>query len=196
MKLIFLLFLSILSYSIEENIFNVYGKITKTEPLTITQSSNSHCVFLDTNEFGSNTKNIEIYATAYNGAFTDFYMYYKYTNTQPTVNQNVALSSSARYDSSSGSNYYYDFYDDFTFYFKIPKSTERYLYLSIPYLTPHFGCSYKVEIGVSKEFPLWALIIIIIVSSAIIIGGIIATIFFIRKRRAKSRNSSLKDPIN
>ena len=141
MKLIFLLILAILSYSIEERTCTVYGSISKSNYLTIKPDNKYYCVYLDTNDFDSNTKEIEIYATVYNGRFTETFMYYGFTNNIVSSDKYAVLYVTKYNDyssySSSNSYYYnnYRYYDDFTYYFKIPKQTERYLYLSVPYST-------------------------------------------------------------
>jgi len=50
-----------LSYSTEERTCKIYGSITKSNYLTIKPDNKYYCVYLDTNDFDSNTKEIEIY---------------------------------------------------------------------------------------------------------------------------------------
>ena len=183
MKLIFLLILAILKSSIQSSSCTVYGQITKSKSLNV--GNNGYCVYLDTNEFDSKTDVIEIYVTAYNGLFKEFYMYHGSTNTQPYSGQGVSLSSSKYYDHSSYSNDYTSYYDKITYYFKIPKTNNRYLYLSIPNFWVYYGFSYSVEIGVSTSLPLWLIIVIVCI---VIIIAIISTIVgrIIRRRRRES----------
>ena len=178
MKLIFLLILAFLKYSIEATQWERVGYISKSQSYTLRTNSASSCVYLDTNEFSSDISYIEIYVTTYNGRFTTQDMYYEYSD---SVVSTIDLSSYKRYDYSSYSSYYNDYYDDFTYYFKIPKRNYRYLYLSI-LRTYYWGWNSRVEIGVSSGLAVW-IIAVIVVAAIIIIGGIITTIICCRRRR-------------
>ena len=193
MKLIFLLILPILNCETVYTICKIYASISKTSYKTIypdyTSSSNSICVYLDTNEFNSDDKYIEIYTTVYNGRFIRSDIYYDSTNIQPYYNQELSLTKKTGYDYSSysSSNSYtynsYHFYEDFTYYFKILKPNNRYLILHVPNSENYFWRSgYRVEIGVSSGLAVW-IIIIIVVAAIIIISGIITTIICCRRRR-------------
>ena len=171
MKLIFLLILAFLKYSIEATQWERVGYISKSQSYTLRTNSASSCVYLDTNEFSSDISYIEIYVTTYNGRFTTQYMYYEYSN---SLVSSIVLSNNKYYDYSSYSSYYNDYYDDFTYYFKIPKRNYRYLYLSI-LPTYYWGWNSRVEIGVSSGLAVW-IIAVIVVAAIIIIGGIITTI--------------------
>ena len=178
MKLIFLLILAFLKYSIEATQWERVGYISKSQSYTLRTNSASSCVYLDTNEFSSDISYIEIYVTTYNGRFTTQYMYYEYSN---SLVSSIVLSNNKYYDYSSYSSYYNDYYDDFTYYFKIPKRNYRYLYLSI-LPTYYWGWNSRVEIGVSSGLAVW-IIAVIVVAAIIIIGVIIATIICCRRRR-------------
>ena len=178
MKLIFLLILAFLKYSIEATQWTRVGYISKSHSYTSKTNSASSCVYLDTNEFSSDISYIEIYVTTYNGRFTTQYMYYEYSN---SLVSSIVLSKNKYYDYSSYSSYYNDYYDDFTYYFKIPKRNYRYLYLSI-LPTYYWGWNSRVEIGVSSGLAVW-IIAVIVVGAIIIIGGIITTIICCRRRR-------------
>ena len=178
MKLIFLLILAFLKYSIEATQWTRVGYISKSHSYTSKTNSASSCVYLDTNEFSSDINYIEIYVTTYNGRFTTQYMYYEYSN---SLVSSIVLSNPKYYDYSSYSSYYNDYYDDFTYYFKIPKRNYRYLYLSI-LPTYYWGWNSRVEIGVSSGLAVW-IIAVIVVAAIIIIGGIITTIICCRRRR-------------
>ena len=178
MKLIFLLILAFLKYSIEATQWERVGYISKSQSYTLRTNSASSCVYLDTNEFSSDISYIEIYVTTYNGRFTTQYMYYEYSN---SLVSSIVLSNPKYYDYSSYSSYDYGYYDDFTYYFKIPKRNYRYLYLSI-LPTYYWGWNSRVEIGVSSGLAVW-IIAVIVVAAIIIIGGIITTIICCRRRR-------------
>ena len=186
MKLIFFLILAFLSFSIEYKKYYVYGSITKTKSLTITQFKNNYCVYLDTNEFDSDIKNIEIYITIYNGKFTENEMYYESTNTPPYTGQSKELYNNIPFDHSSYSTYYYNYYDDFTYYFKIPKPIEKYLYISVLSST-YLDWGYKIEIGVSGGLALWMLLLII-AAAIILLGVIIGIIICIIRKRHKHKS--------
>ena len=176
MKLIFLLILAFLKYSIEATQWERVGYISKSHSYTSKTNSPSSCVYLDTNEFSPDISYIEIYVTTYNGRFTTQDMYYEYSN---SLVSSIVLSTPKHYDYSSYSSYDYGYYDDFTYYFKIPKRNHRYLYLSI---LPTDGWNSRVEIGVSSGLAVW-IIAVIVVAAIIIIGGIITTIICCRRRR-------------
>ena len=95
-------------------------------------------------------------------------MYYDSNNFQPYKGQSLILNKMRYYDYE----YYVvvnDYiYEEFTYYFKIPKPTYRYLYLSIPNTRP-FSSRYKIQIGVSSGFPLWLIISIIIFVAPILL---------------------------
>ena len=200
MKLIFLLILAILSYSIEERTCTVYGSISKSNYLTIKPDNKYYCVYLDTNDFDSNTKEIEIYATVYNGRFTETFMYYGFTNNIVSSDKYAVLNTFKYndYSSYSSSDYYsyngYRYYDDYTYYFKIPKNYGRYLYISVPDSINYVGGGYKVEIGVSSGLAVWVIIVIIIAAIAVI-AGIIVTIICCRRRRYGGYIAPVSGPI-
>ena len=200
MKLTFLLILAILSYSIEDRTCTAYSSISKSKYLTITPGNRYDCVYLDTIDFNSDTKEIEIYATVYNWRFTENFIYYGFTNNLVSSDKYPVLYTTKFNDyssySSSNSYYYnnYRYYDDFTYYFKIPKQTERYLYLSVPYSTTYLNWGYKVEIGVSSGLAIWAIILIIIAAIAVI-AGIIVTIICCRRRRYGGYIAPVSGPI-
>ena len=116
-------------------------------------------------------------------------MYYEYSDSLVST---IVLSSYKRYDYSSYSSYYNGYYDDFTYYFKIPKKNYRYLYLSI---LPSYSYSRndKVEIGVSG-LAVW-IIAVIVVAAIIIIGGIITTIICCRRRKYRGYIAPVSGPI-
>ena len=178
MKLIFLLILAFLKYSIEATQWTRVGYISKSHSYTSRTNSYSlsSCVYLEPNEFSPDISYIEIYVTTYNGRFITQDMYYEYSDSLVST---IDLSSYKRYDYSSYSSYYNGYYDDFTYYFKIPKRNHRYLYLSI---LPTDGWNSRVEIGVSSGLAVW-IIAVIVVAAIIIIGGIITTIICCRRRR-------------
>ena len=176
MKLIFLLILAFLKYSIEATQWERVGYITKTKSFTLRTYSLSSCVYLEPNEFSPDISYIEIYVTTYNGRFITQDMYYEYSDSLVST---IVLNNYERYDYSSYSSYHNDYYDDFTYYFKIPKRNHRYLYLSI---LPSDGWNSRVEIGVSSGLAVW-IIAVIVVAAIIIIGGIITTIICCRRRR-------------
>ena len=189
-----------MSYSIEERTCTVYGSISKSNYLTIKPDNKYYCVYLDTNDFDSNTKEIEIYATVYNGRFTETLMYYGYTNNLVSPNKYAVLDTYKYndYSSYSSSDYYsyngYRYYEDYTYYFKIPKNYGRYLYISVPESINYVGGGYKVEIGVSSGLAVWVIIVIIIAAIAVI-AGIIVTIICCRRRRYGGYIAPVSGPI-
>ena len=76
----------------------------------------------------------------------------------------------------------YDFnsliYDSYSLYYKIPKPTRKYLYISI---NDFRGTSTKIEI--SCEFPVWAIIILVIDGIIIITFALIAFCKCINKKK-------------
>ena len=154
--------------STENKNCTIYGSITKKNSITITFPNHDYCVYLDTNEFDSDIKEIIIYVTVCRGQLIEFNMYYDSNNFQPYKGQSLILNKMRYYDYE----YYVvvnDYiYEEFTYYFKIPKPTYRYLYLSIPNTRP-FSSRYKIQIGVSSRFPLWLIISIIILVAPILL---------------------------
>ena len=182
MKLIYLLIIGLFHLSFGEK-YDVLIDISKTN--YITTISKSQCVYIDTYEFEKQTE-IGVKVTVYNGSFREDIMYYIGSNTIPfDVNPTVYEN----YDSSSYSGYDFGFNNflHFTYYFKIPKANERYLFVSIPeFFIESDG---YVEIGIGAPFPIWAIILIVLGGVIVISIIIIVIICYIRKSR--TRNSTL-----
>ena len=192
MSLIFILILAFLNSLIKSQNYTVYGSITKEEPIVIplSDSNKDNCIYLDAIDFDSEIKEIEIYVTVYSGDLNEKYMHYGSERVTPKKNQIVKLPQAKYYDHFSSTKSSNSDYDDNTYYFIIPKTSSRYLYLSVPKAKIFASSEFKIEIGVRKGFPIWAIILIVIVT-LMIIGGIIGIILYIRKRNKNKNNNSL-----
>ena len=164
MKLIFLLFFSFFYFS-ESRYYYVLDLITKKTDFETTDSSNYFCVYLDTNEF-ADLKEIRIFAKIYNGRFTEGEMFYGGTNDKPNQGDSVPLTLSEKCNPARYSKYQNSDYDEFTFYFNIPKPNERYLYLSFPACSLYNGHSRKI--GFYQDSDLFIIIGCVIISIIVI----------------------------
>ena len=153
MKLIFLLIIGLFHISLGVGC-DVLGVISKTNSQKTI--SNFQCVYIDTYEF-EKEKEIGIKVTVYEGRFEEEDMFYIGDNSIPPVEYPTNYESPY---SSSHSGYSFC-YTEFTYYFKIPKPNERYLFVSIPAFYIEFKDSY-VEIEIGEPFPLWKIILIVI----------------------------------
>ena len=186
MKLIILLILAFLNSSIKSEICYNFNEISKSNSLKLTTATSSGlCVYLDTNSLDST---IEIYVKVQYGHLTYYNnIYYDSFTSPPSSGKSVNLDHIATCDGTSYSNYYnyysYYYYDEITYYYKIKKQTNRYLYMYISPVTS-FSWGYYVEIGVYTSLPLW--LIIVIVCIVIIVGIILTTVWRIFKRRRES----------
>ena len=181
MKLIFLLILALLNSSLESYSCSYFNEISKSNPLRVT--SNGRCVYVDTNSLDST---IEIYVKVEYGIATYYdnnYIYYESFSDPPSSGKSVNLNYYEKVDHTSYSNYYSYYYDEITYYYKIKKQANRYLYIYIPPVTS-YNWGYNVEIGVYTSLPLW--LIIVIVCIVIIVGIILTTVWRIFKRRRES----------
>ena len=178
MKIIFILILGFFCLS-NEKICSFLGKIAKKETITNSYSY----VYIDTLEFPHESE-IIIATTVYNGYFIrENRLYYGEGDSLPsTIVLNKTKSSYMSSSSSSGYNYDWstlkEIYSHYTNYFKIPKPSQRYLYVSMSEFSGSYG-----EIKISEGFPVWAIVVIIIVVVIIITAIIIAIIKHIKKRR-------------
>ena len=180
MKLIIILIFGFLCLS-KEKMYSLLGKITKKESKTTTNSYNY--VYIDTLEFPDESE-IIVATTVYSGYFKrEHLLYYGEGETLPSsIELNKTKSSYMSSSSSSGYNYDWstlkEIYSHYTNYFKIPKPSQRYLYVSMSEFSGSYG-----EIKISEGFPVWAIVVIIIVVVIIITAIIIAIIKHIIKRR-------------
>ena len=188
MKLTFYIILIIffLISQIQCKNFTVFGSITKNKSITITSSNTDYCVYIDTNDFPQDIKEIKIFVTVYGGDYTESYVYYDSKNSKLNNGQSLDLNKSKYFDSS----YYVVlndiYFKEITHYFIIPKPSERYLYLSVPYYKPYWGRKFEVKIGVSSGIPEW-IIITILIGVLAFIGIIIKIIYGARIKRIKDK---------
>ena len=189
MKLIFLLIIGLLQSSFGKKC-DVLGRISKS--YSQTTSSKNYCVYIDTYDFEKETE-IGIKVTVYEGYFEESIMYHIGDNDIPSVLYPTYYES---YYSSSYSGYdygYYTYYDRYTYYFKIPKPSERYLFVSIPdFYIRYYG---YVEIEIEDPFPVWAIILIVLGVIVFIAIIIIVIIYFIRKSRKISTMLPISQPV-
>ena len=188
MKLTFYIILIIffLISQIQCKNFTVFGSISKNKSITITSSNTDYCVYIDTNEFAQDIKEIKIFVTVYGGHTTESYMYYDSNKSKLNNGKNITLNKSKYFDNS----YYVVlndiYFKEITHYFKIPKPSERYLYLSAPYYKPYWVSKFKVKIGVSSGIPEW-IIITILIGVLAFVGIIIKIIYGAKIKRIKNK---------
>ena len=179
MKIIIILIIGFIYLSNEKKC-DLLGKISKTKSQT-TKSKNYY-VYLETSEFPDESE-IIIATTVYDGYFTESKLYYGEGDTLPSYIY-LNKSKSSYMSSSSRSGYNYDWtnhreiYNHYSSYYKIPKPTQRYLYLSIN----DFKGSY-VEIEISSGFPVWAIVLLVILGVIIVAVILIIIIKFIKRKR-------------
>ena len=180
MKIIFILIFGFFCLS-DEKICSFLGKIAKKETITITNSYSY--VYIDTLEFPHESE-IIIATTVYNGYFIrENRLYYGEGDSLPsTIVLNKTEISYMSSSSSVSHNYDWnnqrEIYLHYTNYFKIPKPTQRYLYVSMSEFAGSYG-----EIEISEGFPVWAIIVIIIGGVLIFTAIIIGIIRGIRRSR-------------
>ena len=198
MKLIFLLIIGLLQLTEERNC-SLLGKLTKKNSLTT--RINNYCVYIDTYDFEKETE-FEIKATVYKGYFVEEKMCYVGNNSIPSV---LNTESCTRYcgmnypgfDEDIDDSYYQHNYNSrFSYYFKIPKPRERYLFVSIPNYAIEYDSKVKIEFGSLSE--VWVITIIVIVSifSSIIISVIIYAICTSKRKRKDPPSGPLYYPSN
>ena len=152
MKLIFILIFGFFCLS-DEKICSFLGKIAKKETITITNSYSY--VYIDTLEFPHESE-IIIATTVYNGYFIrENRLYYGEGDGLPsTIVLNKTEISYMSSSSSVSHNYDWnnqrEIYLHYTNYFKIPKPTQRYLYISMSEFAGSYG-----EIEISEGFPVY-----------------------------------------
>ena len=77
------------------------------------------------------------------------------------------LILSKKYDEEDKGSYSLEkLYSKYTYIFKIPKLSSKYIYISIPYTT--LTSDGYVEISVNKKFPGWAIALIVIGSVGVL----------------------------
>ena len=180
MKLIFLLIIGLLQLSVGKKC-DVLGSLYKKNPLTIT--SNNYCVYIDTYDFETE-KEIGIKVSICGGHFGESRMYYVGNNNIPSVSYPTDYED--YYSESYGSCGYYADSESLIYHFKIPKPSERYLFVSIPDFYKEDYYDFLVEIEIEEPFPVWAIILIVFGAIVFIAIIIIVIIYFIRKSRKQS----------
>ena len=172
-----LLFISILfNFSREDKKCKIIGKETENSGYAF--NNNNYCSYLDTNEFNAFEEVIlDIYV--HSGHFNEDFMYYGETFIEPIKDSYVTLTKTqVNFDYHDCSKCYSNY---FSYFFKKPKITQRYLIMSCP--------SFKgIDCGIDITTRLSPLSIALIVIGAIVfISGIIILIVFLIKRKKKKK---------
>ena len=176
MKLI-LLFISILfNFSREDKKCKIIGKETENSGYAF--KNNNYCVYLDTNEFNAFEEVIlDIYV--HSGHFNEDFMYYGETFIEPNIDSYVTLTKTqVNFDYHDCSKCYSNY---FSYFFKKPKITQRYLIMSCPSFT---GINAGIDIT-TRLSPLS--IALIVIGAIVFISGIIILIVFLIKRKKKKK---------
>ena len=135
-------------------------------------SSNGYCVYLDVLEFDKKITEINVTVTVHKGIVLEDVMYYLGSDEEKVNGAMVEFDKSKRYDKEDEGSYSHEkLYSKYTYIFKIPKLSSKYIYISIPYTT--LTSDGYVEISVNKKFPGWAIALIVIGSVAVIAAIII-----------------------
>ena len=176
MRLIFLFISVLFNFSREDKKCKIIGKETENSGHAF--NNNNYCVYLDTNEFNVFEEVIlDIYV--HNGHFNEDFMYYGETFIEPIKDSYVTLTKTqVNFDYHDCSKCYSNY---FSYFFKKPKITQRYLIMSCP--------SFKgIDCGIDITTRLSSLSIALIVIGAVIfISGIIILIVFLIKRKKKKK---------
>ena len=186
MKLMLLLILGLFNLYEGKNC-NIEGQLHKNGKFSIKYeySTYSSCVYLDTSEF-SDDKEIELQVTIYDAYFWESDMYYDEFDGIVTSSGVDVKKYQPRYSSSSASYTSIIYYDEISYYYKIPKPSKKYLYVALP---RYIGYSYSnIEIKVSGINI--GLIVGIVVGVAVVAGVVIFLVIFFRRRRFVSNPNS------
>lgn len=176
MKLIFLLISILFNLSREDKKCKIIGKETENSGYIL--NNNNYCVYLDSNEFNAFEEVIlDIYI--HNGHFNEDFMYYGETFIEPIKDSYVTLTKTqVNFDYHDCSKCYPINY--FSYLFKKPKTTQRYLIMSCPSFA-------GIDCGIDITTRLSPLSIALIVIGAFIFisGVIILIVFLIRRKKNK-----------
>ena len=154
----------------EKKTFTVDGYLGNGDSKEYT--SNGYCVYLDVLEFDEKIPQINVTVTVHKGKFSENEMFYLGSDEEMVNGEKVEFNTSRGYDKEDEGSYSHEkLYSKYTYIFKIPKLSSKYIYISIPYTT--LTSDGYVEISVNKKFPGWAIALIVIGSVAVIAAIII-----------------------
>jgi len=115
------------------------GQLTKYNVVTLRSNYRQtyYFAYLDTRDFPDEDE-IGLKVTVFDGDLVNTEMWYEgYENVS---SQSVLKSRKSYYSSTSSSSYGRTYYDEITYYYKIPKPSKKYLYVSLPFFD---GYSYS-----------------------------------------------------
>ena len=185
MWLIFLLIISSFYFSKEDKNCEIIGETT----IKSGYSANfDFCVFIDTIDFNS-FKEVIIEIFVRGGTFREDKMYYGETSEKPAINSHFLVSNTQPY-SYIGSHKVSPSY--FSYNYKMPKITERYLIVSsLSYIGLICGISISVGLSSLAKGLIAAGVILCIIIIVIII--IIIVCFIKRKKKRKLLSASVDE---
>ena len=174
-----LLFILILfKLSKEDKECQITGKITENHEYS--SYNDKYCVYLDTNEFNAFEEIIFEIRILY-GQFNEDFVYYRETSKEPTEYSYFSLTNTQQYfdysDCKQCSN------KRFSYFFKKPKITQRYLIISLPSFIS--SSSSDCDVNIALRVRLSALSITLIVIGVVILVGIIILIVCLVKIKKK-----------
>ena len=146
MKLIFLLIFvfNLLSVGKTKDV-SMHGQLERYDYRLISVSlSKSYGFYLDMSEFEDVNSTIEIKIDIYNGYLTENEMYFGFTDVLYPYYKDLIFHAWVNYTSKTSMEKKDTKID--TYYYKIPKSDKKYLYISVPDFSLYFNG--KVEIRV------------------------------------------------
>ena len=150
----------------EKKTFTVDGYLGNGDSKEYTSSG--YCVYLDVLEFDEKRSEINVTVTVHKGKFLENVMYYKGSDEEKANGEKVEFNTSKIfYEEDKGSYSHDKLYSKYTYIFKIPKSNNNYIYVSIPEVI--LTSDGYVEISVNKKLPGWAIVLIVIGSVGVLV---------------------------
>ena len=184
MKLIFLFVLGLLINVFKSEEYVLKGQLTKYNVVTLSSNYRLtyYFAYLDTRDFPDEDE-IGLKVTVYDGDLVNTEMWYEgYENVS---SQSVLKSRKSYYSSTSSSSYGRTYYDEITYYYKIPKPSKRYLYVSTPYFDGYSYSSAELMVG-ETSIEIGIIVAIVIAVVVFIVATIIIVVYCVRKARRRN----------
>ena len=189
--------LSFLFILIQLNIYFVYGGdycnyrsfLPKDGMVTISYGYRymKNFIYVDASEFSGDS--IKFKLTLFDGIFKEKVMYYGGFDNEPN-GSSVYLSEYKKFFGTDSQEIYSLFYDHVSYYYEIPKPTEKYLYVSVPIFEGNVDSRVEVEIS-----NLNIGLIVGLISGGVFLFSIIIFVFiFFRTRRADNERNQVHNP--
>ena len=183
MKLIFLFVLGLLINVFKSEEYVLKGQLTKYNVVTLKSNYRLtyYFAYLDTRDFPDEDE-IGLKVTVYDGDLVRTNMWY---GGYEDISSPRTLNSSKSYYSSTYTSSGLTYYDEITYYYKIPKPSKKYLYVSLPFFDGYSYSYAELTVDVISN-KIGVIIAIVIAVVVFIVATIIIVVYCVRKYRRRS----------